>query len=112
MPNSRSAKKRVRQIHKRTLRNRVRKARLKKAIKAFHAVIEKGDPAAVREELRRVHKAVDKAGDKGIIHGNAVNRRKSRFACLAQEAAQPSAPAVDASGAEDAAPPPETPAES
>ena len=80
MPNIKSAKKRMRQSVKRTARNRVRKEKLKKAVKSFKAVLGKGDQAAIGEELKKASGAVDKAGVKGILHKNTVNRRKSRMA--------------------------------
>ena len=80
MPNIKSAKKRMRQSVKRTARNRVRKEKLKKAVKSFKAILGKGDQAAIGEEFKKVSGAVDKAGVKGILHKNTVNRRKSRMA--------------------------------
>ena len=80
MPNIASAKKRVRQDLKRTARNRVRKERLKKAMRAFDTAVAGGDAAVVKEELRKITKAIDKAGDKGILHSNAVNRQKAQVA--------------------------------
>lgn len=87
MPNIKSAKKRVRQTLKRTLRNRVRRERLRKALKTFRSTLEKGDTAQTADALKRVSKAVDKAGKKGILHKNAVNRKKSRLAKAAARAA-------------------------
>ena len=90
MPIIQSAKKRMRQTKKRTLRNRVRKRRLKKVLKAFDAAVQKGDPDGIAEQLRKASKAVDQARAKGILHPNAVNRRKSRLARQAQQAARAS----------------------
>lgn len=87
MPNIASAKKRVRQTEKRTLRNRVRKERLKKALRSYQAALQSGDEAAIREELKRAMKAVDRAGDKGILHKNAVNRKKALIARQANRVA-------------------------
>ncbi len=80
MPNIKSAKKRMRQSVKRTARNRVRKEKLKKSVKAFRIAVTKGDAAAATSELKNAVRAVDKAGVKGILHKNTVNRRKSRMA--------------------------------
>ena len=88
MPNIESAKKRMRQTVKRTARNRVRKEKLKKAVKAYRAALDSaGGGVAVAEELKKVSRAVDKAGVKGILHKNTVNRRKSRLAKMANRAA-------------------------
>lgn len=80
MPNIKSAKKRMRQSVKRTARNRVRKEKLKKSVKAFRTAVTKGDAATATSELTNAVRAVDKAGVKGILHKNTVNRRKSRMA--------------------------------
>ena len=87
MPNIESAKKRMRQTVKRTARNRVRKEKLKKAVKAYRAALDSAGGGAVAEELKKVSRAVDKAGVKGILHKNTVNRRKSRLAKMANRAA-------------------------
>ncbi len=80
MPNIKSAKKRMRQSVKRTARNRVRKEKLKKSVKAFKTAVVKGDAAAASSELKNAVRAVDKAGVKGILHKNTASRRKSRMA--------------------------------
>lgn len=87
MPRIKSAKKRMRQSVKRTARNRVRKEKLKKAVKAFKSALAGGDAAKFAQEVGKVSSAIDKAGVKGIIHKNAVNRRKSRLAKAANRAA-------------------------
>ncbi len=80
MPNIKSAKKRMRQTLKRTARNRVRKEKLKKAVKAYKGALAAGDQQAVADELKKANKAIDKAKVKGILHKNTANRRKSRLA--------------------------------
>ena len=91
MPQIKSAKKRMRQEVKRAARNRGRKERLKKALKAFKVVLAKPRADAAGEALSSVAKAIDKAGAKGVLHRNAVNRRKSRAALALNKAlaAQP-----------------------
>ena len=80
MPNIKSAIKRVRQTDKRTARNRVRKERLKQTLKAFNRAIEAGDGAKAQDLFKKASNLVDKAGNKGIMHKNAVNRKKSQLA--------------------------------
>ncbi|MDR1535799.1 MAG: 30S ribosomal protein S20 [Planctomycetota bacterium] len=80
MPNIESAKKRMRQSVKRTARNRVRKEKLKKAVRVYRGILANGDPAAAGEGLKKVSAALDKAKVKGIIHKNAASRRISRLA--------------------------------
>ncbi|MCD8352449.1 MAG: 30S ribosomal protein S20 [Planctomycetaceae bacterium] len=87
MPNIKSAKKRMRQTIKRTARNRVRKEKLKKAVKAYRGAVATGEQTVVSEELKKVTKAIDKATVKGILHKNTANRRKSRLAKAANRMA-------------------------
>lgn len=86
MPNIQSAKKRVHQSAKRTARNRVRKERLKKSTKVFAAALVADDKSKIDEELRKISKALDKAGNKGLFHKNKVRRRKSQVARAANKA--------------------------
>jgi small subunit ribosomal protein S20 len=87
MPNIKSAKKRMRQTVKRTARNRVRKEKLKKAVKSYRSVLATGEAQAIGEELKKVTKAIDKAKVKGILHKNTASRRKSRLAKAANRLA-------------------------
>jgi small subunit ribosomal protein S20 len=89
MAHSLSAKKRIRQNEKRRLRNRSRKERLKKTLRAFQTALESGEESTIRGELSKVHKALDKASDKNIIHRRNADRRKSRLARAADRALQP-----------------------
>lgn len=75
MANIKSAKKRVRVIETKTLRNKMIKSSLKTAIKKTDA--EGADKeAAVRAAIKKV----DQACAKGIIHKNAAARKKSQLA--------------------------------
>jgi len=87
MPNIKSAKKRMRQSIKRTARNRVRKEKLKKAVKSFKTALVSGEAQTVGEELKKVTRAIDKAKVKGILHKNTASRRKSRLAKAANRLA-------------------------
>ncbi len=87
MPRIKSAKKRMRQSVKRTARNRVRKEKLKKSVKAFKTTLAAGDAAAVTESQKQVTRAIDKAKVKGILHKNTASRRKSRLAKAANRQA-------------------------
>ncbi len=87
MPNIKSAKKRMRQSIKRTARNRVRKEKLKKAIKSYKHVLAAGETQAIGEELKKATRAIDKAKVKGVLHKNTASRRKSRLAKAANRVA-------------------------
>lgn len=75
MPNIKSAKKRVKVIKKKTLRNKMIKSNLKTVIKAANADVN-------QETVRAAIKKVDQACAKGIMHKNQAARKKSQLAKL------------------------------
>lgn len=79
MPNIKSAKKRVKIIEKKTLRNKMLKSSLKTAVKKYEAALEAGDKAAAFEAYKLAVKKIDQAVAKGIMHKNAAARKKSQF---------------------------------
>lgn len=72
MANINSAKKRVRVIQAKTLRNKMTRSALKTAIKKA----ESGD----KESVTLAIKKVDQAAAKGLIHKNKAARKKSQLA--------------------------------
>lgn len=80
MPNTESAKKRVRQTSKRNARNLWRKRRIKDASGDFAKAVASGDAAAAEKAMRAAAKTLDKIAAKGTIHKNNAARRKSRMA--------------------------------
>jgi len=79
LPNTRSAKKRLRQNEKRRLRNRWFRGRAKTFIKKARQAMAAGDLEQARYYTQLAIKALDKAAAKGILHPNNVARRKSRL---------------------------------
>ena len=80
MPNTESAKKRVRQTSKRNARNLWRKRRIKDASGDFLKAVASGDPAAAEKAMRAAARTLDKIAAVGTIHKNTAARRKSRMA--------------------------------
>lgn len=80
MANTKSAKKRVRQIETRTARNRVVKSRLKSRRKDALAAIEAGSVKEAQAAYDLFASAADRAAKKNIIEKNAASRLKSRMA--------------------------------
>ncbi|MBR2304466.1 MAG: 30S ribosomal protein S20 [Ruminococcus sp.] len=79
MPNIKSAKKRVKVIETKTLRNKVIKSDLKTALKKADAAVNEN--ADNKEEAVRVAiKKVNMARSKGIIHKNKAARKVSQLA--------------------------------
>jgi small subunit ribosomal protein S20 len=77
LPNIASAKKKVRQAKKRTLRNNLVKSKMKSAIKKFGEALKTGDAENIKTAMVNAIKIIDKAASKGVIHKNAAARKKS-----------------------------------
>ena len=80
MPNIKSAKKRVKVIEKKTLINQMHKTALKTAVKKFEAAAEANDKENVNSLFNDAVKKLDQAVNQGIMHKNAVARKKSQLA--------------------------------
>ncbi len=80
MPNSRQAKKRVRQDEKKRLNNRAKSSAMKTAMRRVTEVAAEGDAAKLDEALALAYKRIDKAAKANIIHKNTAARRKSLVA--------------------------------
>ena len=83
MPNIKSAKKRVKVIETKTMRNKAVKSDLKTAIKKANAAAESNENVAAA--VATAIKKVDKACAKGIMHKNKAARKKSPLAKLANK---------------------------
>ena len=79
MPNSSSAKKSLRQNHRRRDRNRTQRSALRTLIKKCRSAIDAGDVAAAESAYQAAQKELDQAGAKRLIHPNAAARTKSRL---------------------------------
>ncbi len=80
MPNIKSAKKRVKVIETKTLRNQMIKSSIKTCIKKFEECVANGDKENAVALCSEVYKKLDKAVAKGIFHKNTVARKKSQLA--------------------------------
>lgn len=80
MPNTESAKKRVRQDAKRRARNRWRKTRIKEQINTFLSAVQKNDVETAESEYRKTCGLLDKIACTSTMHRNTAARRKSRLA--------------------------------
>ena len=79
MANHQSAKKRIRQIRRRTQVNRSRLSRMRTYVKKVEAAIESGDAAAAADALKAVEPQLMRSAQKGIIHKNTASRKLSRL---------------------------------
>ncbi len=88
MPNTRSAKKRLRQNVVRRARNRSIKQALRTQCRKVREAVHEGDLDRAETELRLAAKKLDRAGAKNIIHRNAAARTKSRLSSAIRLAKQ------------------------
>ena len=79
MPNIKSAKKRVKVIEKKTLRNNMIKSGYKSDIKKFEEAVEAGKIDEAKVLLSQAAKKIDQACSKGVIVKNTAARKKSNL---------------------------------
>ena len=80
MPNTKSAKKALRQSIKRHQRNLVKKTKFRMLRKEFRKAIEEKNEKKARETLNLLYKALDKMAKTNIFHKNKSGRLKAYFA--------------------------------
>ena len=79
MPNTESAKKRVRQNAKRNALNNWRKRQVKDQVKAFLTAVHDRDVKTAESEFRKTAAVLDKVASTSTLHKNTASRRKSRL---------------------------------
>lgn len=79
MANIKSAKKRIRVIAKKTLRNKIITSKVKTLVKKVDSAIALSDKEAARVALSSATVAIDKAANKGIYHKKTASRKISRL---------------------------------
>ena len=79
MANHASAKKRIRQTAKRTIRNRHIRTTVRTAVKLVRQAIESGDAGAAAEALKPAVRRIDMAVSKGVYHRKTGSRYVSRL---------------------------------
>jgi small subunit ribosomal protein S20 len=87
MPQTKSAKKRLRQSLQRRAANRAGRSKLKTLVKKVRAAVAAGNAEAIQTALRVAQKNLDQAAAKGLIHRNAAARIKSRLCQHVKKAA-------------------------
>ena len=86
MANNSSARKRIRQTEKRTVRNKARKSRVRSFLRKVEEAVKSGDKAAAQEALRAAQPEMQRAATKGVLHANTVARRLSRLSARVKSA--------------------------
>jgi small subunit ribosomal protein S20 len=79
MANNASARKRIRQTEKRTLRNRMRRSRVRTFLRKVELAIAGGDKAQAEAAFRAAQPELHGAVTKGVLHRNTVARKLSRL---------------------------------
>ena len=77
MPNNKSAKKRVKVIEKKTLRNNMIKSAYKTAVRKFEEAVNAGNVEEAKVLFSEATKKIDQACSKGVIVKNTAARKKS-----------------------------------
>lgn len=79
MPNTASAKKRLRQNVVRRARNRSMMSALRKRIRVVREAVAAGDIAKADDAFKLAAKQLDRAGAQRVVHPNRAARLKSRL---------------------------------
>lgn len=79
MANTPTAKKRVRQIARRTEVNLKRRSRIRTFIRKVEAQIAKGDREAALAALQAAQPELMRGAAKGVLHRNTASRKISRL---------------------------------
>jgi small subunit ribosomal protein S20 len=82
MPNTASAKKRLRQNDKRRTLNRAGKSNMRTQIRRVREAVEAGNSELAQSEYIVAQKKIDRAASKNLIHRNAAARTKSRLVAM------------------------------
>ena len=86
MPNTTSAKKRLRQNVIRRTRNRSLKSVVRKHMRQVREAVAAGNVEEAESGFRVAAKHLDRAGAKNVIHPNKAARHKSRLQTLIKQA--------------------------
>lgn len=79
MANSPQAKKRVRQIARRTAVNQSRRSRIRTYLRRVEEAIASGDQSAAQDALKAAQPEIMRGVGKGIMHKNTASRKISRL---------------------------------
>jgi small subunit ribosomal protein S20 len=88
MPNTQSAKKRLRQNEVRRLRNRGVRSKMRASVRRVREAVAAGDQEKAQSEYRLACKKLDQAAARNVIHRNAAARSKSRLNAAVKKIAQ------------------------
>ncbi|MBI1362329.1 MAG: 30S ribosomal protein S20 [Alphaproteobacteria bacterium] len=87
MANTKSAKKMVRKIARRTEVNTARRSRVRTFVRKVEEAIASGDKAAATVALKAAEPEVARGVSKGVLHKNTGSRKVSRLAARVKKMA-------------------------
>ncbi|HWC90973.1 MAG TPA: 30S ribosomal protein S20 [Pirellulales bacterium] len=90
MPNTKSAKKRLKQSLARRTRNRSTRAALKTQTRKVREAVASGNLELAATEFKLATKKIDQAAAKNVVHDNAAARLKSRLSAAIKAGKQKS----------------------
>jgi small subunit ribosomal protein S20 len=79
MANTKSAKKAIRKMAKKTEVNKSRRSQMRTLIRIVEEAISAGDKAAAEEAFRDAEPIIARTGRKGVVHRNTASRKVSRL---------------------------------
>jgi small subunit ribosomal protein S20 len=79
MANTPQAKKRARQIERRTEVNKARRSRIRTYLRKVEEAIEGGDQTVAAAALKEVQPEMMRGVTKGVLHKNTASRKISRL---------------------------------
>lgn len=79
MANTKSAKKAIRKMARKTAVNKNRRSRMRTFIRRVEEAIAAGDQSQAREALVAAQPEIMRSAQKGILHKNSASRKISRL---------------------------------
>lgn len=79
MANTKSAKKAIRKMARKTAVNKNRRSRMRTFIRRVEEAIASGDQSQAREALVAAQPEIMRSAQKGILHKNSASRKISRL---------------------------------
>jgi len=79
MANTKSAKKAVRQITRRTAVNKARRSHMRSSIRKVEEAIASGNKEAAQAALKEAEPVMARTAQNGILHRRAASRKVSRL---------------------------------
>ena len=79
MANTKSAKKAIRKIARKTAINKNRRSRMRTFIRQVEEAISTGDQAVAQQALVAAQPEIMRSAQKGILHKNSASRKISRL---------------------------------